>query len=163
MFFKSVPLKPYYQKIFFDPRYRVPLYETVFHDSVIATHHWSAATFKFSDQIQTTELLEQLYNVPPLYHLNLAEFKKRRDRIVAHDKFFAPLHRDLAEQAMTDFAFLTPDRTIQRTTFANGTEIIANFGPDPFTYAGQTISPHQVVAHVSNSSEDRVFTPQPPS
>src|SRR4029077_10868435 len=62
VFVKQVPLKPYYQKFFFDPRYRLPLYETVFHDSVIATHHWSAASLKFKDQVQTVALLESLYN-----------------------------------------------------------------------------------------------------
>jgi hypothetical protein len=71
-----VVLKPKYQKFFFDPRYRLPLHQTVFHDSVIATHHWSAASLKFTDQVQTNELLELLYNVPPMYHLNRAEWKK---------------------------------------------------------------------------------------
>ena len=73
------------------------------------------------------ELLELLYNVAPLYHLNLAELKKHGDRIKRHYDFFSPLHRELALEAMTDFEWLTPDRMVQRTTFADGTTIVAIF------------------------------------
>ena len=76
VFTQQVPLKPSYKKFFYDPRYRLPLYQTVFHDSVVATHHWGNASLKFADQVPTVALLEQLYNVPPLYHLNHAQWKK---------------------------------------------------------------------------------------
>jgi hypothetical protein len=36
---KQVPLKPTYRKYYLDPRFRIPLYQVVFNDSVIATHH----------------------------------------------------------------------------------------------------------------------------
>ncbi len=39
VFFKPVPLKEEYRYIYFEPRFRLPLFETVFHDSVVATHH----------------------------------------------------------------------------------------------------------------------------
>ena len=71
VFFKPVPLKEEHRYIYFEPRFRLPLFQTVFHDSVIATHHWSFASLKAQDQARTVELLELLYQVPPLYHLNL--------------------------------------------------------------------------------------------
>jgi hypothetical protein len=40
VFLKSVPLKESYIHLFIDPRFRVPLYETVFHDSVITSAHF---------------------------------------------------------------------------------------------------------------------------
>ncbi len=45
-------------------------------DSVIATHHWSFASLKATDCAETVELLELLYQVPPLYHLNLSELQE---------------------------------------------------------------------------------------
>jgi hypothetical protein len=145
-FTRQVPLKPKYEKFFYDPRYRLPLYQAVFHDSVIATHHWGNASLKFEDQVETVALLEQLYNVPPLYHLNLAEFKKHQRHILAHYAFFSPLHRTLALQPMTGFAWLTDDRLVQQATFGDGTRIIANFGEQATTAEGHDLPARAVVA-----------------
>jgi hypothetical protein len=157
VFTRSVPLKPFYQKLYFDPRYRLPLYQIVFHDSVITTHHWSAASLKFSDQLATTELLELLYDSPPLYHLNEKEYKLHRARILAHYAAFSPLHRLLVTNAMTDFQFLTPDREVQRTSFANGARITANFSAAAF----KAIPPRSVLIQSSASAQLMDYTPAP--
>lgn len=159
VFLKSVPLKPYYAKFYFDPRHRLPLYEIVFHDSVIATHHWSAASLKFADQAQTVALFEQLYNVPPLYHLNLAEWKKRRERIVEQFKFFSPVHRRLGTLAMTGFDYLSDDKLVQRTTFSDGSVIIANFSDRVFDRDGESIPAHGAAVREAADGELRVYSP----
>jgi hypothetical protein len=151
----QVPLKPKYKNFFYDPRYRLPLYQVVFHDSVVATHHWGNASLKFKDQVVTVALLEQLYNVPPLYHLNHAEFKKHREHIVAHNAFFSPLHRDLGFEAMTGFQWLTEDRMVQQTTFDGGTRIIVNFGGQAVSLAGQELPGFSAVAIRPDSGTTR--------
>lgn len=143
---KQAPLKPAYKPFYYDPRSRLPLYQTVFHDSVIATHHWGNASLKFSDQVRTVALLEQLYNVPPLYHLNLSEWKKHQGHILKHYAFFSPLHRELALQPMTGFEWLTDDRLVQRTTFSDGTTITVNFGDQPTSVAGVDLPGQSAVA-----------------
>jgi len=162
VFAKQVPLKPKYQKFHFDPRYRVPLHQMVFHDSVIATHHWSAASLKFADQVQTNELLELLYNVPPMYHLNRAEWKKQRDRILTHFAFFSPLHSETALLPMTDFAWLSEDRQVQRTVFSDRVEMIANFGEKPFDHAGTMVPPRSIVSRsLEARAEAKTYSPAP--
>jgi hypothetical protein len=37
---------------------------------------------------------------------------------------------------MTDFSYLTPDKKVQRTSFANGVVVIANFSEKPYACAG---------------------------
>ncbi|MEZ6191768.1 MAG: glycoside hydrolase [Phycisphaerales bacterium] len=143
---KQAPLKPAYKPFYYDPRSRLPLYQTVFHDSVVATHHWGNASLKFADQVRTVALLEQLYNVPPLYHLNLSEWKKHQGHILKHYAFFSPLHRELALQPMTGFEWLTDDRLVQRTTFGDGTTITVNFGDQPTSVAGVDLSGQSAVA-----------------
>jgi hypothetical protein len=160
VFVKQVPLKPKYAKFHFDPRYRLPLHQTVFHDSVIATHHWSAASLKFADQVQTNELLELLYNVPPMYHLNRAEWKKHRERILAHYAVFSPLHRETALLPMTDFAWLSEDRQVQRTVFGDRVELIANFGEKPFDREGARIPARSVVSRrLEKGAAVKVYSP----
>lgn len=161
VFVKQVPLKPYYAKLFYDPRFRLPLYQTVFHDSVAATHHWTSASLKFVDQVQTMALLESLYNIPPLYHLNLAEWKKHRERIVAHYAFFSPLHRELSQEAMTEFSFLTDDRLVQRTRFNEKVELIANFRDAPADVDGQAIPARSNLAKRRDGRPDVVYSPRP--
>ena len=143
---KQVPLKEKYYRFYFDPRFRLPLYQMVFHDSIVTTHQWGYASLKFIDQVDTVELLELLYNVPPLYHMNLDEFKKHKQRMKAHYDFFSPLHRELGLMPMTDFAWLTTDRMVQQTIFGDQVEIIANFGMEDFRYQGRSIPKRSVIA-----------------
>ena len=158
---RRVLLKPRFRKYYYDPRYRLPLYQTVFHDSVVATHHWQYASLKFTDQVDTVELLELLYNVPPLYHMNLEEFERHKDRMAAHYEFFSPLHRELALLPLTDFAWLTPDRMVQRTVFGESVEMVANFGRESFMYQGSAVPARSVVARWRDTRITRNYTPLP--
>ncbi len=127
-FMMQVPLRERYIRLYYDPSCRLPLYETVFHDSVVATHHWGSGSLKFRDAVGTISLIEQLYNVPPMYHLNLDELEKHRETMQAHFAFFSPLHRVLAFESIIEFEWMTEDRLVQRTTFSNQMQLIANFG-----------------------------------
>jgi hypothetical protein len=44
--------------------------------------------------------------------------------------------RKVGYEEMTDHRFLTPDRTVQQTVFANGVSITVNFGNTPHTLFG---------------------------
>ncbi len=127
VFFKPVPLKEPFRTVYFEPTMRLPLYQAVFHGSVITTHHWLFDSLKLSNVRAENELTQLLYNVPPLYHLSAATLKQRLPLIQRQDGFFRPLHQRLATQAMTDFRWLTADKQVQQTTFADGTRLVANF------------------------------------
>lgn len=127
VFFKTVPLKEPYRTVHFAPQTRLPLYQAVFHGSVITTHHWLFDSLKLSNVRAENELMQLLYNVPPLYHLSADTLRQRLPVIVRQDAFFRPLHERLATEAMTDFRWLTEDRMVQQTTFADGTRLVANF------------------------------------
>ncbi len=132
IFFKQVPLKPYYFPFHIDPRYRLPLFQTVFHDSVATTHHWSAPTLKFKDQLSNRALLEMLYSVPPLYHLNQKAFAEHKAWMRAQYATFSPLHKQTSLLPLSDFAWLTDDHRVQRTQFGDKATLIANFRTEPF-------------------------------
>lgn len=155
---KQVPLKSEYLYHYYDPRFRLPLYQIVFHDSVIATHHWGSGSLKFENAIETLALLELLYNVPPLYHLNMAEFSKHKAWIEKHYAFFSPLHRQIGGQTMTDFEWLSDDQLVQRTEFGDTLELLANFGADVFEYEGVMIPGKSVVARWIDTGEIAVFS-----
>ena len=158
VFFKAVPLKEEYRYIYFEPRFRLPLFQTVFHDSVVATHHWSFASLKARDETRIVELLELLYQVPPLYHLNVQEFQKRKAQLQRHYQFFSPLHRETALLPLTDFKWLTPDGTVQRTEFGNKVELVANFGSADFHYGNARVAPQSILAN-RDGGNARMYAP----
>lgn len=159
IFVKQVPLKQRYLHLYFDPRFRLPLYQTVFHDSLITTNHWLSSSLKFPDAAENLTLLELLYNVPPLYHLNLAAFEKHAAHIKRHYAFFSPLHRKIGGKAMTDFEWLSPDRFVQRTEFGNAVELFANFGQAGFEHDGFVIPARSVVA--KSGDKIQIFSAKP--
>ena len=155
---KQVPLKEHYFYLYYDPRFRLPLYQIVFHDSVVTTHHWGYSSLKFTNAVETVALLELLYNVPPLYHLNTARFAKHKDWIKQHYAFFSPLHRQIGGKAMTDFEWLTEDKLVQRTMFADTVEMFANFGTEPFEDKKVVVPGRSVVARWVDTGKTAVFS-----
>ena len=155
---KQVPLKSRYFYLYYDPRFRLPLYQIVFHDSVVTTNHWHSGSLKFVNAIGTSALLELLYNVPPLYHLNIARFSKHKVWIKRHYAFFSPLHRQIGGKAMTDFEWLSRDKQVQRTQFADAVEMFANFGTDPFEHQDVVIPGRSVVARWIDTGKVEVFS-----
>lgn len=157
--FRPVPLKPRYRTLYFDPRYRLPLYQTVFHDSLVTTHHAAFSSLKFRDDVTTVELLELLYNVPPVYKMNQREFTARKARMLAHHAFFSPLHRELALRSLMGFDWLTADRRVQRTVFGGNVELVANFGKDPYPYLGTILPGESILVRRKRTGEIRVYQP----
>ncbi|HWX04135.1 glycoside hydrolase [Collimonas sp.] len=155
--FKAVPLKARYRSIYFDPAARLPLYQAVFHDSVITTHHWSFDNLKLSNVGRENELTQLLYNVPPLFHLSAGTLAARLPYMRRQDEFFRPLHERLAYQALTGFRWLSADRQLQETRFADGTRLTANFSGKPQVFNGQRFAPYSVTAKTPDS-KTVVFT-----
>jgi hypothetical protein len=157
--FRQALLKPRYYRPHFDPRFRLPLYQAVFHDSVVTTDHPGAPLLKFRDQIVTRALLSGLYNVPPLYLLDRDEFARRKRWMKAYNEFFSPLQREAGLLPLTEFAWLTSDRLVQRTEFGRKLELVANFRRTPFRYRGFLLPAQSVLAHPLDHGKARIYTP----
>ncbi|WP_438488089.1 glycoside hydrolase [Streptomyces sp. S186] len=113
----------------YDPKYRVPLYETALHESLVNVERWELPYDKLPDQKTTRALLGMLYNTPLNFSLNGPSLEKNGKELAALQKFFGPLHRAAGTERMTSFRWLTADRSVQRTVFGDGTlTVTANFG-----------------------------------
>lgn len=152
VFFKNVPLKEPYRTVHFAPQTRLPLYQAVFHGSVITSHHWLFDSLKLSNVRVENELAQLLYNVPPLFHLSAETLKQRLPLMARQDAFFRPLHERLATQAMIDFRWLSEDRLVQQTTFADGTRLVANFDAREREVEGQRLAGQGITAFVADGA-----------
>ncbi|UCF82356.1 MAG: hypothetical protein JSV50_14300, partial [Desulfobacteraceae bacterium] len=158
VFVKQVPMKEQYRYFYYDPRFRLPLYEIVFHDSVVTTHQWANGSLKYSNMLDTVALTELLYMVPPLYHMNLDEFDKHRNVMKKHYDFFSPLHREFGFSQMTDFNWISSDRKLQRTVFDDRVELIANFSQESRSFRGFDIPGRSIVARWLDDGREKILT-----
>lgn len=152
-FAKPVPIKEEYKTLFLDPRFDVPLFRLVYNDSVITTYHWEWSTLKIEGEVQDRQLREFLFNVPPLYHLDSAEWAKNKEAITAHSKVWSAFARKAVRQEMTNFAYLTEDRLVQTTSFGEGLTVVANYSGNDFKHENKSIPPHKLLLLENGKAE----------
>ncbi|CAK1864234.1 conserved exported hypothetical protein [Vibrio crassostreae] len=153
-FFKPAEVKEPYKSLLFSPQYRVPLYQAVFHDEVINTHHWHSDSLKFTNVKAERDLTAMLYNTPPMVHLTrdeaLSSSSPRIKALKHYQGGFEPMHEQLWDKQLVDFVWLDKSGEVQQTEFSDGSKIIANFSNKPFRHNGIDIARLTVKAILSN-------------
>jgi hypothetical protein len=160
---KEVKIKPLYKYVYFDCRYNLPLYQLVYNNSVITSHHWEWSTLKIPELVKQREIEEILYNVPPMYHIDRIEWAKHKDIIINHIKVFSQLHQKAVLMEMLSFELPEKNREIQITKFGQQNtvkiEIVANFSDKPYQWIGREIPPKSVLINDLNDLQLRIYTP----
>ncbi len=116
---------------------RAPFWELVFHDCVASTWYWGDS-IGYLDKVRPDltdrkVALTALYGTIPLFwatDLDLGFVGKGKERWLEAYRNSSMVHEAVAEQRMVGFRYLTDDRTIQQTEFADGTRVTVNFGAD---------------------------------
>lgn len=129
-----------YLKYSIDPAFRVPLFELVFHDCVVDYWYWGA-TNDYLHQVapEITDrktAMNVLYGTPPMMWVNSHGLRwsvpAERQLMIDIYRQTCKLHEVIAGQELTAHEFVTPERTVQRSTFADGTVCTVNFGDAPY-------------------------------
>jgi len=121
--------------------YRVPLWELVYHDSVVAYWYWGDGSNKQPEIWDLRDLWNILYATPPLLMINKEKWQQQKDRMIRCLTTVCPVVRKAGYQEMVNHEFLTPDHTVQRTTFSNGLRIVVNFGEKEYDLNGRKVPP----------------------
>jgi len=123
-------------------KYRLPLWELVYHDCVVAQWYWGDYNNKLPALWDKRDLFNILYGTPPMFMFTRQVFNQNKDRFVRSYKNVCPVARAVGYAEMTDHSFLTPDRNVQQTSFANGTTITVNFGDESYSLPnGEKLKP----------------------
>ena len=109
-------------------KYRLPLWELVYHDCVVAQWYWGDYNNKLPAIWDKRDLFNVLYGTPPMFMFNREVWDQNKDRFAQSYKNVCPVARAVGYAEMTDHRFLTPDRDVQQTKFANGVIVTVNFG-----------------------------------
>ncbi len=123
-------------------KYRLPLWELVYHDCVVAQWYWGDYNNKLPAIWDKRDLFNILYGTPPMFMFNRQVWNQNKERFVQSYKNVCPVARAVGYAEMTDHSFLTADRNVQQTSFANGTTITVNFGSESYSLPnGEKLEP----------------------
>lgn len=121
--------------------YRIPFYSLVHHDEAIVTWRWEDGMFNPPVYWPVKILWSVLYGAPPMYRPYLPELKQYQAQVGLTEEQVSQWVRLIAYDAMLDHVFLTPDRSVQQTTFSSGRGAIANFGAKPYEILAGPVLP----------------------
>ena len=126
-------------------KYRLPLWELVAHDCCVAHTRWNTPNNKIhsNEWWNRADLWNILYGTPPMYmFFSETEFfwKTYKDRYLqSYQNVVVDVLSKVAGQEMIRHEYLTADQSVQRTTFANGVQVIVNFGANPVELNTKTV------------------------
>ncbi len=122
--------------------YRLPLWELVYHDCVVAQWYWGDYNNKLPALWEKRDLFNLLYGTPPMYMFNRKLWQAERGHFARSYQNICPAVRATGYAEMTNHLFLTPDRNVQQSTFANGVTVTVNFGASAYQLAsGESVPP----------------------
>lgn len=132
-------------KYMLNPKYRVPLWELVYHDCQTSYWYWGDSTNCAPALIKTRDLFDILYGLPSIYSFKADDWEYLKKYITESYHRTVPNARKLRYSRMILFEYLTEDMSVQKTTFDNGTEIIANFSNSVFYYNKKEIESYEAL------------------
>jgi hypothetical protein len=121
--------------------YRLPLWELVYHDCVVAQWYWGDATNKAPEVWDRRDLFNILYGTAPLIMFDDAKWDSQKRRMLKTYHDVCDWTRQVGYDEMTSHEFLTPDHNVQRTKWSSGKWVIVNFGDTPYAGNGVTVMP----------------------
>lgn len=116
---------------------RIPLWELVYHDCAVNTWYWgdtAGMLFEAAPELaDRKDLFNLLYGTTPLLWMDGTGYRlpEQRHRMLRTYHDTCPWHAEVAFEQLLAHEFLSPDRAVQRTSFANGGVAIVNFADEP--------------------------------
>lgn len=120
-------------------KYRLPLWELVYHDCVVSYWYWGDYSNKMPEIWTRRDLFNALYGTPAMFMFDWPFWRANRNRFVESYLSACRVARSTAYSEMADHRFLTDDRSVQQTTFANGMTVTVNFGQQGYRMPNGTI------------------------
>jgi hypothetical protein len=122
--------------------YRLPLWELVYHDCVVAHWYWGDYNNKLPAIWDQRDLFNALYGTAPMFMFSRDLWRRDKARFTQSYRTTCSVARAVGYAEMTDHRALTADRSVQQTVFDNGVTVTANFAEETYTLPdGAVIEP----------------------
>jgi hypothetical protein len=136
LFFRPFQPTPEETRSLFGSADRLPLFEAVFHDSVIAADRWEFGLMKVAGVERQRFARSLLYGTPTMWNLDRKELARVAPWLKAAGDDFRIAHGAGTPVALTGFRWLSADHLVQQVTYADGRILTANFGDTPWQRLG---------------------------
>jgi len=132
-----------YISIDLNERVRAPLWDLVFHDSVVSTWRWEHTSDRYGDPKwwDKHDLLLLIAGNMPIFLVNREHLRNAGERIVQSYKTVSEWNARTGWDELVDHRALNADRSVQESRFSSGWAVTVNFSQDksydalkPFSY-----------------------------
>ncbi|MDO5113240.1 MAG: glycoside hydrolase, partial [Planctomycetia bacterium] len=131
-FFDQPQNEAYLDRYMLNPRYRVPLWELVYHECSVNYGYWGDAANLVPERMPERDLFHLLYGTPPIYSFETQDWPRLKERILASYRRASLTARKTCFEEMLSFNYLTSDKQVQQTQFSDGTVVTVNFSDQTF-------------------------------
>lgn len=146
----------YYALYNVNPAIRIPLHGLIYHDVHVPTWYTGDGVSKVPAYWDDKDLFNILYASMPLFMPPSRDYwNSNLEKFLTSYHLVSSITRLAGFEEMTGHSFLSSDKLVQQTTFANNWKITANFSSSPALYGSKNLAPKGFYA--SNGSEYEVF------
>ena len=121
-------------------RYRIPLFELVYHDCVASHWYWYDYSNNPVYYWWKRDIFNALYGTVPMYIFDYQMWSERREEFLASWRRVGGIARKTGFSEMLSHRALTADRSVQETRFADGTIVIVDFNARTVEAGGYTVN-----------------------
>jgi hypothetical protein len=152
-YIKGVTINNWPQKFDLDDEYmnvelgekvRAPLWDLVFHDSVVSTWRWNFTPDRYSDPKwwNKHDLMYIIGGDMPIFPISLQSFAASGDRVAETYRDVCEWNAKIAWDELVDHQDLTADRSVQESRFSSGWAVTVNFSETrPYEGGGTVLKP----------------------
>jgi hypothetical protein len=122
--------------------YRIPLFELVYHDCVVSYWYWGDSSNRIPDVWKERDLFNVLYGTPPLWIVDPHIWAAHADRFIESYKDARSTATRSGGSEMVSHQFVSPDRSVQFSEFANHVKVWVNFSATRYVLkSGDVLQP----------------------
>lgn len=121
---------------------RIPLWQLVYGDAAVMTFRWDDSNYKQPNTYEWKNLLCMLYGEVPLWNLTQELYDELKDDLLRDYNEVCKWNAEIKLVELVDHKYLTEDRSVQQSIWANGKSITVNFSKEkPCKFNGMNIRP----------------------
>ena len=134
--------------------FRIPLHGLVYHDVHIPTWYTGDGASKVPAYWEDKDLWNILYATMPLFMPpSLQYWNDNLEKFITGYHYISTVTRNVGYSKMTDHQFLSTDKKMQKTSFDNGWNVVANFDALAHVWNNMNIAPKGFYASAGGTDE----------
>jgi hypothetical protein len=129
---------------------RVPLYELVYHDAVVASWRWEDGNHHTPEIWWKKDLFNMLYGTAPLWSIDRERWEEYKFTFIDSYKTICPWLQQVGYDELVSHRFVTKDHKVQESVFSSGKRIVVNFDDINRMIDGQEINARSYYVNINH-------------